>query len=175
MIVYGKDADTNKYRAELERSVGLIRDRVTRDANRLPRDLFDQLVEFLDGEKRDSTVYLSVDPRPEKEGWGYTSGYCIWIRPRSFAPQDPNGTARLTPVLFHELVHAAGGWELDAEFFENCLFTPQEGATPPDDKDWEKFAATNYEGWWLYLDPPKSRRVVDLWKREIGEFILSAK
>jgi hypothetical protein len=50
-----------------------------------------------------------------------------------------NGTqARLTAVLFHEMIHAGGGPELDAEAFENHFFAGS-GATAPFGNDFTLF------------------------------------
>jgi hypothetical protein len=54
-------------------------------------------------------------------------------------------------VLFHELVHVAGGSELDAEAFENLLFTVEEGAVPPTGDDWASFTAHKGVGQWVKL------------------------
>jgi hypothetical protein len=45
---------------------------------------------------------------------------------------------RLTAVLFHEMIHAAGGTELDAEAFESHFFAGS-GATAPTSSDWPLF------------------------------------
>lgn len=42
-------------------------------------------------------------------------------------------------VLAHELGHAVGGSELDAEWIENLLFDASEGAVPPTPDDYPKF------------------------------------
>ncbi len=55
-------------------------------------------------------------------------------------------------VLFHELIHVAGGEELDAETFENLLFTPSEGAVQPTRDDWSAFVAERRTGQWVRLN-----------------------
>lgn len=45
---------------------------------------------------------------------------------------------RITAVVFHEMVHAAGGTELDSEALENHFFASG-GATTPTSGDWPKF------------------------------------
>ena len=46
-------------------------------------------------------------------------------------------------VLFHELIHACGGTELDAEAFENNCFGSGDGAHGPKGKDFWKFVSEN--------------------------------
>ena len=53
------------------------------------------------------------------DGWAELVASCVWLRPRAFGANPSTSSARLTAVLFHELIHLAGGLELDAEFFEN--------------------------------------------------------
>jgi hypothetical protein len=51
---------------------------------------------------------------------------------------------RISAVVFHEMVHAAGGTELDAEALENHFFTGA-GATAPTSDDWPKFSSDGGE------------------------------
>jgi len=83
--------------------------------------------------------------------WACSSGYCIWIHRRTFRPSPGAPRSRLPAVLFHELVHVAGGSELDAEAFENLLFTTAEGAVPPTSDDWSSFTASQGVGQWVKL------------------------
>lgn len=46
--------------------------------------------------------------------------------------------ARVNAAVFHEMVHAAGGTELDSEALENHFFNGA-GATTPTSGDWPKF------------------------------------
>lgn len=45
---------------------------------------------------------------------------------------------RLNAIIFHEMIHAAGGTELDAEALENHFFAGR-GATTPTASDWDDF------------------------------------
>ncbi len=45
---------------------------------------------------------------------------------------------RLNAITFHEMIHAAGGTELDAEALENHFFAGS-GATAPTSGDWDDF------------------------------------
>lgn len=51
---------------------------------------------------------------------------------------DSSTQQRITAIVFHEMIHAAGGTELDAEALENHFFGGS-GATAPTSDDWEKF------------------------------------
>jgi hypothetical protein len=80
----------------------------------------------------------------------------------------------LTAVLFHELVHVAGGWELDAEYFENLFFPEGKGATRPTYDDWPEFKEDKFQGWWVYLNT-RTGHAMDLWKNDLGEFMKAVK
>jgi hypothetical protein len=143
-----------RYHEQLERSLALIRARVRRAA--LPRDLRATLHRFF-SPTRTPAVQVFLGTRTAQGRWGCSSGYCIWIQPRTFRPAPGAPTGRLTAVLFHELVHVAGGSELDAEAFENLLFTPGEGAVPPTEEDWSSFAAQQGVGEWVKLAEPSAK------------------
>ncbi len=89
-----------------------------------------------------------------------SAGYRVLLCTKAFLPQPRSRIVRLPAVLFHELIHVARGWELDAETFENAWFSVEEGATPPDTNDWRIFKEDNYGGWWVRVNP-RTRRVID--------------
>jgi len=97
-----------------------------------------------------------------------SAGYRILLYQRAFAV-EPAAGSRLTAVLFHELVHIARGWELDAEAFENGCFSRTEGARPPTRDDWALFKAQRYQGWWVRVDP-RTRSVTDYADRTVVTF-----
>jgi len=176
-LVPEEDKVPKKHHDQLSRSVQLIGERVKKNKSHLPKDLFDTLEEFLDGKNQKERVLLFIDPDESKGLWGHSSGYCIWLTPQTFAPWKDikPRTPRLSAVLLHELVHAAGGMELDAETFENMLFTHEEGASAPSEDDWPEFEAQHYEGWWCYLDRNSKGRVIDLWRRDVHKFLAAVK
>jgi hypothetical protein len=57
---------------------------------------------------------------------------------------DSSTRERIAAVVFHEMVHAAGGTELDAEALENHFFVGN-GATAPTDSDFPKFRSDEGE------------------------------
>lgn len=57
---------------------------------------------------------------------------------------DNESEQRNCIVIFHEMIHAAGGTELDSEALENHFFTGA-GATMPDNGDFVKFRANGGE------------------------------
>jgi hypothetical protein len=71
-----------------------------------------------------------------------TSGNEITLTPAAFA----SSTQRLEAIVFHEMVHACGGTELDSEAFENHCYRGG-GATPPTSGDFPKFR--NDGGRWV--------------------------
>jgi len=95
--------------------------------------------------------------------FGRSAGYRIVLYQRAFTER------RILAVLFHELVHVVRGWELDAEAFENALFTRQEGARPPTLEDWELFREAKYQGWWVRVDP-RTGDVTDFAGRHVVTF-----
>jgi hypothetical protein len=137
------------YRTRLQRGLDTVRERVRERRQRIPAGLQTRLRAFL--ESPHPQVRLFVDGG-ERGFWACSTGYCMWIRPRCFTPWAVTGSSRLPAVLFHELVHVAGGSELDAEALENALFTPKEGAVAPTAADWADFAARDYRGEWLSLN-----------------------
>jgi hypothetical protein len=67
----------------------------------------------------------------------------------------------------HELVHVAGGEELDAEYSENALFSKREGAELPTEEDEQEFKENQYRGIFVRLDR-ESRKVADLSGKLLG-------
>jgi hypothetical protein len=88
---------------------------------------------------------------------------------KAFLPESRSQIVRLPAVLFHELIHIARGWELDAETFENAWFSVEEGATLPDRNDWGVFKEDQYRGWWVRVNP-RTRQVTDYADRLIVTF-----
>ena len=171
MIQLADDPETLKHRRDFEKSKQEIHTRLKDKAKTrsLPKELLDRLNAFV-AESTRATVFVAVDNSQRAEKWwGRSGGYCIWIHSRCFEPYGKNRVPRLTSVLFHELIHAAGGWELDAEYYENHFFGEKEGATRPNRGDLQQIIDDKYEGWWLHLDASR-RRVMDLWKNDRGEY-----
>lgn len=65
---------------------------------------------------------------------GQTSGNEITLAPTAFS----STAARFEAIVFHEIVHACGGTELDSEAFENHCYRGA-GATAPTSDDFPKF------------------------------------
>jgi len=63
-----------------------------------------------------------------------TSGNEITLTPSAFG----STTSRFEAIVFHEMVHACGGTELDSEAFENHCYRGA-GATAPTSDDFPKF------------------------------------
>lgn len=82
--------------------------------------------------RADENVVWKCDPRTDL--FGITSGNEITITALSFS----SSTARLEAVIFHEIIHACGGTELDSEAFENHCYRGA-GATAPTSDDFPKF------------------------------------
>ena len=156
-----------EWRGPLDRSQARIRDCIARKQNReiIPRRLFAELSGMLDPADGDACVELSVVEQSPGI-WAYSTSN-IEIDPSCFKPwradgsPGPQNPPRLTAVLLHELVHVSGGDELDAEFFENRLFTLKDGALPPTESDERDFTEHGYEGEYVRLDP-KTRMVTQI-------------
>lgn len=75
---------------------------------------------------------------------GQTSGNEITLTPTAFA----SSTCRFEAIVFHELIHACGGTELDSEAFENHCYRGC-GATAPTASDFPKFRddGGNFVNW----------------------------
>lgn len=137
---------------QLNESKDIIRNRLSKNAGMLPRDLLDRLARYLDENVRIPAVEVYYNDPKEVPHWGEVHGFSIYLQPRTFEPWEKTGKPRLTAVVFHELVHVAGGGELDAEVFENLLFRMDEGAAPPTVADWKEFETNKGKGLWISLD-----------------------
>jgi hypothetical protein len=75
---------------------------------------------------------------------GQTSGNEITLTPTAFG----SSAARFEAIVFHEIIHACGGTELDAEAFENHCYSGA-GATAPTASDFPKFRddGGNFVNW----------------------------
>ena len=147
---------TRERQDQLGRSQVLVRKRISTSKDMIPKRLFSQLTELVDPEKKNAFVELSVRNQV-RDLWAFSNS-TIEIDPKCFEPQkgkSPNhqDPPRLTAVLLHELVHISGGDELDAEFFENRLFTLKDGARLPTPTDEEDFKEHGYKGEFVQLDP----------------------
>lgn len=149
MLQYKKDVGP-KREMQLNESKDIIRNRL-KSAGKLPRDLLNRLDRYLDDNVQVPRVEVYIDAPKEKPHWAEVHGFCIYLQPRTFDIWEKTGKPRLTAVLFHELVHVAGGSELDAEVFENLLFLKGEGASPPTVADWKEFETNKGKGLWLSL------------------------
>lgn len=159
---------TPAHRRAIRRSRKAIERRLANLPCPVPRDLVESLGAILFAER--PRVDLAYGGGDGGSGTPYarSAGYRIVLYQRAFAA-EPGGETRLAPVFFHELIHIARGWELDAEAFENAWFAQTEGARPPTREDWALFRAQRYEGWWVRLDP-RTRRVTDYADRFVHAF-----
>jgi hypothetical protein len=149
MLKY-KDVSPDR-QTQLDESKDIIRHRLER-SEKVPRNLLDRLDRYLDDNMRGKVVEVRIiDPHTETPHWGEARGFCVHLQPRTFDPWEKTEKPRLTAVLFHELVHVAGGTELDAEVFENLLFQEDEGAWPPTLEDLREFERRKGKGAWLSL------------------------
>jgi hypothetical protein len=75
---------------------------------------------------------------------GQTSGNEITLTPTAFGSTPE----RFEAIVFHEIIHACGGTELDSEAFENHCYQGS-GATPPTASDFPKFRddGGNFVNW----------------------------
>ncbi|OGB91838.1 MAG: hypothetical protein A2Z31_01660 [candidate division NC10 bacterium RBG_16_65_8] len=159
---------TPAHRRAVRRSRNAIERRLANLPCPVPRDLVESLraILFADRPLVD-LVYGGGDGGPATP-YARSAGYRIVLYARAFSA-TAGSQARLAPVLFHELIHIARGWELDSEAFENAWFTRKEGARPPTREDWAIFKDQRYQGWWVRVDP-RTRRVTDYADRPIHTF-----
>jgi hypothetical protein len=154
------------------RALGLSRTVIERRLAHLPcpvpRDLCEELATILTGRRPVVDLAYGGDGGGQRTPYARSAGYRILLYQRAF-PLDNGGATGLAPILFHELVHIARGWELDAEAFENAWFTPAEGARPPSAEDWVLFKEQEYRGWWVRLHP-RTRQVMDYADRLVVTF-----
>lgn len=159
---------TTAQRRAINRSCGIIERRLGRLPCPVPRDLCQELRAILFTDRPIVDLAYGGDGGGHRTPYARSAGYRILLYKRAI-PSTLAGESRLAPILFHELIHIARGWELDAEAFENAWFTAAEGARPPTQEDWAVFKAQRYQGWWVHLDP-RTRRVTDYADRFVLTF-----
>lgn len=156
-------------RHALDRCLALFRERLTHPPSPIPHDLREQLLAILLRGRPVVDLVYGGDQGVCQEPYARSAGYRILLCAKAFLPEPRLHIVRLPAVLFHELIHIARGWELDAESFENAWFSIDEGATPPDRNDWAVFGEDKYRGWWVRVNP-RTRRVTDYADRFILTF-----
>jgi hypothetical protein len=119
----------------------------------MPDDMQGSLREVLSAPRPTVTVQYGGTGFTCRGPYSRSAGYLIILCQKVFLPEKDTAKPRLPAVLFHELIHIVGGWELDAEAFENAWFSQVEGARQPTADDWVKFKRHRYEGWWVRVDP----------------------
>jgi hypothetical protein len=155
-------------RQAISRGRRIIERRLARLPCPVPRDLCEDLQAILFANRPLVDLVYGGNGGGQPTPYARSAGYRILLYQRAL-PLAPSGEGRLAPILFHELIHIARGWELDAEAFENAWFTHSEGARPPTREDWTIFKTQRYRGWWVRLDP-RTRRVTDYADRLIVAF-----
>ena len=146
----------------------MFKRRLAHPPSPIPRDLAESLHEILCGARPVVDLVYGGGSAGGQTPYARSAGYRISVYEKAFAKGGRRET-RLAPVLFHELIHVARGWELDAEAFENAWFSLEEGARPPSRADWDIFKDQRYQGWWVRLDP-RTCRVTDYADRFIVAF-----
>lgn len=159
---------TSERKHTLRRSLALIQQRLNDPPSPVPQDLRAALQAILSASRPVVTLVYGGAQGACREAYARSAGYRILLCEKSFSSAR-GGQPRLPAVLFHELIHIARGWELDAEAFENAWFSRAEGARPPTREDWAIFEEDGYEGWWVRVDP-QTRRVTDYAERPILTF-----
>ena len=152
-----------EHMAIVRRSLATIQERLEHPPGPMPSDLRAELKAILGGSRPLVDLAYGGEQGLCAEPYARSAGYRIVLCKRAF------DQTRLPAGLFHELVHIARGWELDAEAFENAWFTRAEGAAPPTKDDWAIFRAQRYQGWWVQLNP-RTGRVMDYADRLILTF-----
>ena len=157
-------------RHALDRCLTLIRERLHHPPGPMPHDLREQLLAILvKGRPVVDLVYGGAHGVCQ-EPYARSAGYRVLLCRKAFLPEPRSRIVRLPAVVFHELIHIARGWELDAETFENAWFSRQEGATPPDRKRLVDLqGGSDTQGWWVRVNP-RTRRVTDYADRLIVTF-----
>ena len=156
-------------RRAIRQSLALIARRLARPSGPIPQDLWAALEEILLAARPMVDVVEGGATGVCRGPYSRSAGYPILLCEKVFLPAAGAGRPRLTAVLFHELIHIARGWDLDAEAFENAWFSEAEGARPLTREDWRICAEDHYQGWWIRLDP-RIRRVTDYADRLILTF-----
>ena len=152
----------------IQRSQALVERRLAKPPCPIPRDMADALRAILAAERPIVDVVYGGSGDGHGTPLARSAGYRITLYQRAFG-MDPKRENRLAPLVFHELIHVARGWEFDAEAFENAWFTPAEGARPPTRDDWDLFREQHYQGWWVCVNK-RTRRVTDYADRFIVAF-----
>jgi len=153
----------------VDRCLTLIRERLQHPPGPIPHDLRDQLQAILTRDRPVVDLVYGGAQGVCHEPYARSAGYRILLCSKALLPEPRSRIIRLPAVLFHELIHIARGWELDAEAFENAWFSVEEGAKLPDRSDWTIFKQDKYEGWWVRVNP-RTRRVTDYADRFIVRF-----
>jgi hypothetical protein len=153
----------------LDRCLALIRERLNHPPGPIPHDLREQLLAIFLKDRPIVELVFGGAQGVCLEPYARSAGYRVLLCRKAFLPEPRSRIVRLPAVLFHELIHIARGWELDAETFENAWFSVEEGATPPDRNDWAAFREDKYRGWWVRVNP-RTRRVTDYADRLIVTF-----
>jgi hypothetical protein len=153
----------------LDRCLALIRERLDRPPGPIPHDLRELLHAILVKDRPIVDLAYGGGQGICREPYARSAGYRVLLCAKAFVPESRSRIVRLPAVLFHELIHIARGWELDAETFENAWFSVEEGATPPDRNDWSIFKEDQYRGWWVRVNP-RTRQVTDYADRYILTF-----
>lgn len=153
----------------LPQALATIRERLENPPGPIPRDLRRLLQAILTKPRPIVDLVYGGAQGICQEPYSRSAGYRVLLCAKAFLPEPRSRIVRLPAVLFHELIHIARGWELDAEAFENAWFSPEEGATPPDRNDWAIFREDKYEGWWVRVNP-RTGRVTDYADRFILTF-----
>jgi len=159
---------TSAQRRAIARGRRIIERRLARLPCPVPQDLCGELRAILFADRPVVDLVYGGDGGGHRTPYARSAGYRILLYRRAMASTSRD-TSQLAPVLFHELIHIARGWELDAEAFENAWFTQAEGARPPTRDDWTLFKEQHYRGWWVCLDP-RTRRVADYADRLVLTF-----
>ena len=156
------------YTRAIRQALSLITGRLTHPPGPMPGDLRTELRAIISGRRPTVDLVYGGDQGVCAVPYSRSAGYRVLLCKRTFMPEN-DGHPRLPAVLFHELIHIARGWELDAEAFENAWFSPAEGGRPPTRNDWRLFKQQDYQGWWVHMDP-QTRRVTDYADRHILTF-----
>ena len=158
-----------RYARILHLTLGGFRQRLQHPPTPIPHDLRQELLAILSRGRPVVDLVYGGAQGVCREPYARSSGYRVLICAKAFLPETQLRIVRLPAVVFHELIHIARGWDLDAETFENAWFSGREGATPPDQNDWAIFKRDRYEGWWVRVNP-RTRRVIDHADRYILTF-----
>jgi hypothetical protein len=151
------------HRRDLTRALTVIRRRLARPPGPIPWDLLEDLRRIASGPRPIVDLVYGRGSNGCQMSYGRSAGYRILLCQKAFQEE------REMVVLFHEMIHVAFGWELDAEAFENAWFSRAEGARLPTREDWQTFNQQDYQGWWVQMNP-RSRRVTDYAGRLILTF-----